>query len=73
MAVLHKQIESSNRVIESTKSNIESMSAILNPAGAKNRGISYDLRIETLLNEISLVLNEKNRQLEERDDIFAVL
>ena len=73
VAVLHKQIKSSNRVIGSTNSIIESMSAILNPAGAKNRGISYNLRIETLLNEFSLVLNEKNRQLKKRDDIFAGL
>ena len=73
VAVLHKQIESINRVIKSTNSIIKSISAILNPAGAENRGISYDLRLETLFNEFSLVLNEKNRQLEERDNIIAEL
>ena len=67
VAVLHKQIESINRVIESTNS------INLNPAGAEIRGMSYDLRLETLLNEFSLVLNEKNRQLEERDNIIAEL
>ena len=73
VAVLHKQIESINCVIDSTNSIIESMSAILNPAAAENRGISYDRRLETLLNEFSLVLNEKNGQFEERDNIIAEL
>ena len=51
----------------------ESMSTILNPAGADNSSISYDLRIETLLSEFSLILKEKNRQLEERDNIIEEL
>ena len=54
-------LQSINRVIDSTNSIIESMSVILNPAGADNRSISYDLRIETLLSEFSLILKEKNR------------
>ena len=73
VAILHKQIESINRVIDSTNSIIESISVILNPAGADNRSISYDLRIETLLSEFSLILKEKNRQLEERDNIIEEL
>ena len=73
MAILRKQIESINRVIDSTNSIIESMSVILNPAGADNRSISYDLRIETLLSEFAQILKEKNRQLEERDNIIEEL
>ena len=73
MAILHKQIESINRVIDSTNSIIESMSIILNPAGADNSSISYDLRIKTLLSEFSLILKEKNRQLEERDNTIEEL
>ena len=73
VAILRKQIESINRVIHSTNSIIESMSVILNPAGAGNRSISYDLRIETLLSEFAQILKEKNRQLEERDNIIEEL
>ena len=71
VAILHKQNESINRVIDSTNSIIESMSVILNPAGADNSSISYDLRIETLLSEFSLILKEKNRL--ERDNIIEEL
>ena len=73
VAILHKQVQSINRVIDSTNNIIESMSIILNPAGDDNPSISYDLRIETLLSEFSLILKEKNRQLEERDNIIEDL
>ena len=59
VAILHKQIESINRVIGSTNSIIESMSITLNPAGADNCSISYDLRIETLLIEFPLFSKRK--------------
>ena len=73
MAILHQQIESINCVIDSTNSIIESMSIILNPAGADNRSISSDLRMDTPLSEFSLILKEKNRQREERDNIIVEL
>ena len=73
VAILHKQVQSINCVIDSTNNTIESMGVILNPAGDDNPSISYDLRIETLLSECSLILKEKNRQLEERDNIIEDL
>ncbi|CAB3989363.1 Hypothetical predicted protein, partial [Paramuricea clavata] len=70
IAVIQKQIESINRVIDSTNDIIESMSVILNPSGTEIHHISYDLRVETLLREFSSILNEKNRELEQRDNII---
>jgi predicted RNase H-like nuclease (RuvC/YqgF family) len=73
IAVIQKQIESINRVIDSTNDIIQSMSVILNPSGTESHHISYDLRVETLLREFSSILNEKNRELEQRDNIINSL
>ena len=70
---VQKQIESINRVIDSTNNIIESMSVILSPLGTESHQISYDLRVETLLREFSSILNEKNRELEKRDNIINSL
>jgi hypothetical protein len=73
VAVLQKQVESINRVIDSTNSIIESMSVILNPLGTGSHCMPYDLRVEILLKEFSLVLDERNRQLVERDNTIKQL
>jgi hypothetical protein len=49
------------------------MSVILNPSGTESHHISYDLRVETLLRAFSSILNEKNRELEQRDNIINSL
>jgi hypothetical protein len=49
------------------------MSVILNPSGTESHHISNDFRVETLLREFSSILNEKYRELEQRDNIINSL
>jgi hypothetical protein len=65
IAVMQKQITSINNVINSTNAIIESISKVLD--STENRQISYDTRMETLLKEFSIILDEKNRAINERD------
>ncbi|CAB3996109.1 Hypothetical predicted protein [Paramuricea clavata] len=65
ITVMQKQITSINNVINSTNAIIESISKVLD--STENRQISYDTRMETLLKEFSIILDEKNRAINERD------
>lgn len=58
---LQRQMKSINTVIDSTNAIIESMSAILTPSGPESGHLPYDIRLETLLLEFSIILKEKNK------------
>ena len=50
-------------IIDSTNAIIESMSAILIPSGPESGRVPYDLRLETFLQEFSVILKEKNKTI----------
>ena len=55
------EMNSVNAIIDSTNAIIESMSAILIPSGPESGRVPYDLRLETFLQEVSVILKEKNK------------
>ena len=57
------QTNSVNAIIDSTNAIIESMSAILIPSGPESGRVPYDLRLETFLQEFSVILKEKNKTI----------
>ncbi len=63
VAALQTQMDSVNSIIDSTNAIIESMSAILIPSGPESGRIPYDLRLETFLQEFSVILKEKNKTI----------
>ena len=63
VAALQTQMNSVNAIIDSTNVIIESMSAILIPSGPESGRVPYDLRLETFLQEFSLILKEKNKTI----------
>ena len=63
VAALQTQMNSVNAIIDSTNAIIESMSAILIPSGPESGRVSYDLRLETFLQEFSVILKEKNKTI----------
>ena len=69
IAVLKKHVQSAN-VIEATNTVIESISDFIFPTNSQR---SYDLRIETLLEEFGAILNEKNKEIEKRDKVIKEL
>ena len=62
---LQRQMKSVNIVIDSTNAIIESMSAVLTPSNSESTGhhLPYDVRLETLLEEFSIILKEKNKTI----------
>ena len=63
VAALQTQMNSVNAIIDSTNAIIESMSAILIPSGPESGRVPYDLRLETFLQEFSVILKEKNKTI----------
>ena len=57
VAILQRQVESTNTLIDSTNAIIESMSAILIPSSSESGRIPYDVRLETFLGEFTEILN----------------
>jgi hypothetical protein len=63
VAALQTQMNSVNAIIDSTNAIIESMSAILITSGPESGRVPYDLRLETFLQEFSVILKEKNKTI----------
>ena len=63
VAILQRQMESTNAIIDSTNAIIESMSAILIPSSSESGRMPYDVRLDTFLEEFSVILKEKNQTI----------
>jgi hypothetical protein len=72
IAVMQKQITSTNNVINSTNAIIESIGKVLD--STENRQTSHETcRMETLLKEFSIILDEKNRAINQQDITIKLL
>ncbi len=63
IAILQRQMKSTNTIIDSTNNIIESMSVILFPSGSESGSVPYDTRLETLFREFSVILEEKDKTI----------
>ncbi len=63
IAILQRQMKSTNTIIDWTNNIIESMSVILFPSGSESGSVPYDTRLETLCREFSVILEEKDKTI----------
>ncbi len=64
-------MKSTNTIIDSTNSIIESMSVILFPSGSESGSVPYDTRLETLFREFSVILEEKDKTIKTLQEKLA--
>jgi hypothetical protein len=71
IAILQRQMKSTNTIIDSTNNIIESMSVILFPSGSESGSVPYDTRLDTLFREFSVILEEKDKTIKTLQEKLA--
>jgi hypothetical protein len=73
VAAIKNQIHAINNVIESTITVIDSVSKIIGPNGDHDHNLSYDHRMDSMVNEFAVILDTKNKAIHDRDVIINEL